>query len=177
MTAGTVWSLHWRRNDLLAQHAAIFVERVNKSTDNRPSRCFATTTDAHPCFGGDGDHSRLATGARAGDYHPLTPLIEFDMGSMNCPICVPMQSKLTPQLTARALIAQSAANTISKAPVIAREQLQSLDPPERCAWHGEAFSTAGYWSFEHNLLARFCRSAAAGSVGSMPGRNWHRAGD
>jgi hypothetical protein len=46
-----------KRPRSVAEFTNFFVERVDKPTDNKSSRCFATATDAHPHADGNGDLS------------------------------------------------------------------------------------------------------------------------
>jgi uncharacterized protein (UPF0212 family) len=115
----------------------LFVEHVDKPTDNKPLAVVGTTADAHPCSAGngDGDQSRLASthfelaSRLAATAH--SNLIEFDMGIMNCPICGANAEQIETTIDGVGINCPKCGEYDIASTVIAREQLHRLDPEER----------------------------------------------
>jgi hypothetical protein len=100
------------------QRAIFFADRVDKPTDNKTSRCFATAADAHPHADGNSDQSSIGPDvALRLEAHVMSPLQITTSGAKKwtVPSALPTQSKSPPQLTAWALSAQRAANTMYRA--------------------------------------------------------------
>src|SRR6267378_2316229 len=99
------------------QACNFFADQVDKLTDNSISRCFATATDAHRTPTATAISRYSAPASPSGSGHAMSPLQIGTNGAnkWTVPSALPTQSKSPPQLTAWALSAQRAANTMYRA--------------------------------------------------------------
>jgi hypothetical protein len=116
------------------QRAIFFADHVDKPTDNKSSRCFATATDAHPHADGNSDQSLIGPDAplRLGPRHVAPPKLQPVELVMDCPVCTANAEQIATAIDGMGIICPTCGEYDVSSSVLAAEAWQRLDLDKRC---------------------------------------------